>query len=220
MNIEKLNALSEAVTEIDEELQDEAKDLAAARVNYFVGKPTKHMIVSVLEEKPLGFHLWQGKGKPSEIFSDEEKFIDGKTRLLVTDKSLLEDDEIGDEFELYHVYGYVVFDAEAPGNIGAYGVWPVRVDVGDNQWLQNAKSVAKYLRQTNVWAKLAANMPKKGYDITEYDRPEFLAVKSIPTPLIELVGKCFGESLMVDSKEHTLVKMLKDPFFLAVPDGK
>lgn len=220
MDIEKLTALSEAVTEVDEELQDEAKGLAESRVNYFVGKPTKHMIVSIVEEKPLGLNLWQGKGKPSDIFSDEEKFIDGKTRLVVTDRSLLEDDEIGDEFELYHVYGYVVFDAEAPDNIGAYGVWPVRVDTADNDWLRNAKSAAKYLRQTNVWAKLSANMPKRGYDIAEYDRPEFPAVKSISAPLVELVGKCFGESHMVDSKEHTLIEMLKDPFFLAIPHGK
>ena len=64
------------------------------------------------------------------------------------------------------------------------------------------------------------NVQAKGYDLTEYDRPEFPAVKSNAAPLIELVGKCFGESHLVDSKEHTLVKMLRDPFFLAVPNGK
>ncbi len=221
MDSSKLATLNAAVTEVDEELQEEARGVAASRIDYFVGKPTKHMIVSVLEDKPLGLHLWQGSGsKIAEIFSDEEKFIDGKTRLVVTDNALLEDDDIGNEFVLFQLYGYVVFDAGAPDNVGAYGVWPVRVDAGNNDWLLSAKSVTKHLRQSDVWAKVVPNVQAKGYDLTEYDRPEYPAVKSIAAPLIELIGKCFGESHLVDSKEHTLVKMLKDPFFLAVSNGK
>ena len=221
MDSSKLASLNSAITEIDDDLQQEARELAASRIDYFVGKPTKHMIVSVLEDKPLGLHLWQGSGsKIAEIFSDDEKFIDGKTRLVVTEKALLEDDDIGNEFVLFQLYGYVVFDAEAPGNVGAYGVWPVRVDAGNNDWLLSAKTVTKHLRQSEVWAKVVPNVQAKRYDLTEYDRPEFPAIKSIEAPLIELVGKCFGESHLVDSKEHTLVKMLKDPFFLAVPNGK
>ena len=221
MDSSKLASLNSAITEVDDELQEEAKGLAASRLNYFVGKPSKHMIVSVLEDKPIGLHLWQGSdSKIAEIFSDDEKFSDGKTRLAITDRALLEDDDIGNDFILFQLYGYAVLDTGALGNVGAYGVWPVRVDAGNNDWLINAKAVTKYLRKTNVWAKVVPNTQSKSYELTEYDRPEFPAIKTIAASLTELVGKCFEESHIVDSKEHTLVKMLKDPFFLGVPDGK
>ena len=42
----------------------------------------------------------------------------------------------------------------------------------------------------------------------------------MPFTMLELMDKCFGSHLIVDSKEHRLVELLKDPFALAVPNAR
>jgi hypothetical protein len=214
---DKLAALNSSVVEIDEGLQQEAETSITSRIDYFVGKPTKHMVVSLLEDKPIGLSLWQGNNSQIvKIFGDEQKFVDGKTRLLITDKRLTEDDDLSGEFKHFRMYGYVIMDPTMPDLIGALGVWPVRDDAGDNQWLVSAQKVAKELRESNVWAKIVPNTKSKSYELTKYDEPGHPAIKSSGTPLSELVYKCFGDSHIVDSSEHTFVKMLTNPFYTAV----
>ena len=216
-NSDKLAALNSSITEIDEELQQEATTSIESRIDYFVGKPGKHMVVSVLENKPLGLMLWQGNDSNIvKIFGDDEKFVDNKTRLLITNKSLIEDDDLGSEFKCFRAYGFVAMDPTMPDLIGAIGVWPVRDDTGDNAWLVNAQKVAKELREENTWAKIVPNTKTKSYEIKKFDSPEHPAVKSIDLKLSDLVYKCFGDSHIVDSEDCTFVKMLRDPFFTAV----
>ena len=221
---ETFKALAAAIEEVDETLQEEVQATEASDCNFFVGKPQKNFIFSVIEGKPKSLHMWKGKaGCPiSKLFSDEKKFLD-TPYLPILDPGILEEAERGDDdlgdIERYLLFSYAVFDNTAPGNIGAYGLWPIRLDYTRNEWWNSAVNAARKARKADVWCKLKANTSEKSYELTMMrEREEFPAPKSMPFDPIELIGKCFGPHLVVTSKEHKLIELLRDPFALAVPN--
>ena len=223
---ETYKALAAAVEEVDEELQEEVKTTVATDCNFFVGKPQKNSLFSVMEGKPKSLHMWKGKnGCPiSKLFSDEKKCLD-TPYLPILDPVTLEEAERGDDdladIERYLLYSYTVFDTTAPGNIGAYGLWPIRFDYTQNEWWNSAADAARKARDADVWCKLKANTFEKSYELTKMgEREEYPAPKSMPFDPIELIGKCFGPHLIVTSKEHKLIELLRDPFALAVPNAQ
>lgn len=218
------SALAGAIQQVDDDLQDEVAASAVAGRNYFVGKPSPTFIFSVIDEPPISIPLWRGKKdgcQISKIFTDEKKFLDSPF-LPICDQHVLDDAELEPEtnFHEYLMYAYAVFDPSAQGNIGAYGLWAIRLDYTANEWWTSARNTAKKLRGLDAWGQLRADKDSKGYELKTIEREDFPAPKTMPFTMLELMDKCFGSHLIVNSKEHRLVELLKDPFALAVPNAR
>jgi len=142
--------------------------------------------------------------------------------LPICDEYVLSDAKLEPEtnFHEYMMYPYAVFDPSAEDHIGAYGLWPIRLDYSANQWWTSARNKAKKLRGLNAWGQLRADKDRKSYELKAIEREDFPAPKTMPFTMLELMNKCFGPHLIVDSKEHRLVELLKDPFALAVPNDR
>lgn len=194
------------------------KKVAANNIPTRIGKPSRRVIFSLFPAKPVFIEALRFDSKDADVddgmfkkFNDD-KFCNNKIFINLHEEV---EDEFEDMSHSYLGYLYQTRDRTQRNLRGGFGVWLVRDDVGDNEWLISAKNAAAELRESGEWTRMWADMDSSEYILEPLDTPTGkepdmdLGGKSA----VQIVFDAFGDDHTITSLDDTIAKMILDEWW-------